>query len=70
MFGDVLSFADISGYPLVCYKETVEIDLGLGAGAPVHIGVAAARRRGPTLAIELSRFFEVACAWPMQLAAC
>ena len=69
MFGDVLSFADISGYPLVCYKDTVEIDLGLGEGAPVHIGAAAARRRGPTLAVELWRFFEVVWIWPMQLAA-
>ena len=51
MFGDVLSFAAISGYLLVCDKDTVEIGLGLGEGAPVHIGVAAARRRGPTLAI-------------------
>ena len=47
----------------------MEINLGLGEGAPAHIGVAAARRHGPTFAIELSRFFEVAYTWPMQLAA-
>ena len=69
IYGDVLSFTDIAGYLLVCYKATVEINLGLGEGAPAHIGVAAARRHGPTLAIELSRFFEVAYIWPMQLAA-
>ena len=69
LYGDVLSFTDIAGYLLVCYKATVEINLGLGEGAPAHIGVAAARRHGPTLAIELSRFFELFYMWPMQLAA-
>ena len=69
MFGDVLSFAAISGQSSVYDKGTMGTDFGHGEGAPVHISVAAARRRGPTLAIELSRLFEMAYIWPMQLAA-